>query len=230
MVMQPANGTVQGFPGTAGAQRAWLNTTDLRDTMTGDLLYTVTTANVVQASASDLARGVAESWVRGDNATVAPGGRVTFTWNVSRVMDELGVQVSQFKCYTTTNGAWTTTATESACTSGSGLSWQFLHEAPSVSLRVYHPSPAGSAGPALEGQVTGLAAQGSASYDVPAASLFGTHLVELRAEFRAHDTGGSTATQRVSLLTTYDVAPDGRSLDAAPGYVMLVQAWMPEWG
>ncbi|MCA1814282.1 MAG: hypothetical protein LC624_10100, partial [Halobacteriales archaeon] len=228
-VVGPATGGLQGFDTAAGDHSTNLNASYQGEPLRGSQGYTVSTASVVAASASDIARGAAESWLTRDNATVAPGGRVTFTWNASRVVDELGVQVASFKCYTSTAGAWQLVGSENGCTSGPGLAWQFRHEAPAVSLRVYHPIPANGTAPALEGQMTGLAASGSASYDVPTGGLLGTHVVELRAEFRLHDTGSGQATQMVHLLTTYDVAPDGVTRDASPGYVVLVRAWMPEW-
>jgi hypothetical protein len=224
------NASAQGFVETAGTNEARLNGTHDGGSLSGKLAYDTVSNTVVQAAASDLARGLAESWVSTTAPSAPLGGTVSWDWDLSRVVEELGVQALGFKCYTGTGGDSQGVATESDCVPpGPGLAWQFRHEAPTVSLHILHPSPPGAGGPAEAAVLTGLAEQGTATWTVPDGSLLGTHPFELRAEFRAHD-DAKQLTQRVSLLGSFDVVPLSGTGGTAPAYWLLVQAWLPDWG
>lgn len=230
--LPPRNASAQGFVETAGAAWATLNATHRGAAMTGRADYETVATNVVKASASDLARGLDESWLVLDAAAAPLGGSLDVRWDLDRLREELvGAAADTFKCYTSAAGAWAWRADRADCLANGGLDWQLVDEAPSVSLRVHHPAPAadGAVG-AEERAVTGLATEGTRALGVPTTALLGTHVVELRADFRLEGPSGGAQTQTVRLLGAFDVHRPGEAAPSRPLYDAVVQAWMPDWG
>lgn len=231
LLLAPTAGGALGFQATAGAHSLQLNATHRGEAMGGNVSYTTVATNVVQAAASDLARGLGEGWLRLDQAAAPLLGQVTARWDLDRLREELvGGPADSFKCYTATTGAWAWRADRADCLANGGLDWQLRDEAPRVNLTVHHPSPAenGSIG-AAQRTITGLAVAGSATAEVPADAMLGTHLVELRADFTLEGPGGAEALQSVRLLATFDVHRPGGTVVERPLYDVIVQAWLEDW-
>lgn len=225
------NASLQGFVETVGTHEARLNATHRGAPMKGNATYETVDTNVIQASASDLARGLDESSLLLTAARAPLGGSVTATWDLDRLREELvGGPSDPFKCYTSTSGAWAWRADRADCLANGGLDWQFRDEAPTVNLTVLHPSPAaeGAVG-AVQKTTTGLAVAGSTSLAVPVDAMLGTHAVELRADFRLEGPAGAEMVQTVRLLGAFDVHRPGGATPVRPLYDVIIQAWLEDW-
>jgi hypothetical protein len=227
----PANASAEGFPTAAGVHDAVLNATHKGKALQGKAPYEVSTIAAVQASASDLARGLDESWLRVDTPRVAAGAPAQVAWDLTRLRTEVvGAAGDAFKCYKAADGTWGWEDDLADCLASGGLGWQFVDEAPAVSVRFHHPGPAaaGTIGPEAKVR-SGLGVTGSTTWDVPHTALYGLHVVELRADFRLDGPGTEEATQTVRLLAVLEVTRDGGPAVDRPLYDVVLQAWLPDW-